>query len=398
MVELLSPAGDFEKLKIALHYGADAIYFGGQDFGLRANAKNFSNEEIKAAVELAHSLDKKVYVTVNIVFHDEDFAGLEAYLKYLDEIKVDAIMVSDIAVLDLCNKWNLKMARYISTQASILNHEAAKFYQELGASRIVLAREAMKEDIVKIKQAIGLELEAFTHGAMCTCISGKCILSNYCTNRDSNRGGCAQICRWSFKYINATNKKKIAEGFQMSPKDLNMIPYFKEMLEAGIYSFKIEGRMRSIYYIATVLHTYRELLKKISNNTLTSAYTNLSQNILNRCANRESVPQFFNKMPGASEQYYLDVREEQSNQDFLGLVVDNQEGIITIEQRNNFKVGDKVQFFGPELETLSYTIKELYDENLKPIKVAPHAQMLVKIKAGLPLIANDMMRIKVFDI
>ena len=396
MIELLSPAGDLEKLKIALHYGADAVYIGGRNYGLRANAKNFSNEEIKDAVKLAHALNKKVYVTVNIIFHDEDFEGLEAYLKYLDKIKVDAIMVSDIAVLELCNKLNLKLERYISTQASVLNHEASLFYQELGASRIVLAREAMKNDIKTIKDKTNLTLEAFIHGAMCTALSGKCILSNYLTNRDSNRGGCAQVCRWHYQYY--AKNKLLSEDFQMSVKDLNMIPYFKEMIDTGIYSFKIEGRMRSIYYIATVLHTYREFFERISNNTINEEYTNYYLKILNRCANRESSPQFFNKKASEEDQYYLSVREEQSNQDFLAIVLENKDGIITLEQRNNFKIGDEVEFFGPNLKTFSYVINRIYNENNEAIEVAPHAQMIVKIKADLPLKHLDIMRIKVFDI
>jgi len=395
-IELLSPAGDLEKLKIALHYGADAVYFSGQNFGLRANAKNFSNEEIKKAVNIAHKLGKKVYVTVNIIFHDEDIEGLEEYLIYLDKINVDAIMVSDVLVLDLCQKLNLKLERYISTQASVLNHEAALVYQELGASRVVLAREAMKEDIIMIKGKTNLTLEAFIHGAMCTALSGKCILSNYVTNRDSNRGGCVQACRWHYEAYD--DKSLLTKEFQISPKDLNMLSYFKEMIDSGIYSFKIEGRMRSIYYIATVLHTYREFFEKLVNNCLTPAYTNYYLKVLNRCANRESSPQFFKKEPDEHDQYYLKVREEKSNQDFLGIVLSNQNGVVLLEQRNNFKVGDEVQFFGPNTETFNFIIEDIYDEFDQKIDVAPHAQMLVKIRAEIPLKTNDMMRVKVFDI
>ncbi len=396
MIELLAPAGDIEKLKVALHYGADAIYFGSQNYSLRANAKNFSLEEIKEAVKLAHNLNKKVYVVVNIIFHDEDFNGLKEYLLYLDEIDVDGIMVSDIAVLDLCNELNLKLERYISTQASVLNEEAAMFYKELGVKRIVLAREAMKEDIIAIKKRTGLDLESFIHGAMCTGFSGRCVLSNYLTNRDSNRGGCAQICRWKFDFYD-DNNHLISDNFWIACKDLSMIDYFKEMIEAGIYSFKIEGRMRSIYYIATVLHCYHLLFEKLSNNSLDIAYINFIRNILNRCANRENAPQFFNKFPDDNEQYYLGSREEVSNQDFLGIVLENKDNIITIEQRNYFKIGDEVQFFGPKIESLNYKIDNLYDENFTEIDIANHPQMIVKIKANLPASPGDMLRIKIFD-
>lgn len=396
MIELLAPAGDIEKLKVALHYGADAIYFGSQNYSLRANAKNFSLEEIKEAVKLAHNLNKKVYVVVNIIFHDEDFNGLKEYLLYLDEIDVDGIMVSDIAVLDLCNELNLKLERYISTQASVLNEETAMFYKELGVKRIVLAREAMKEDIIAIKKRTGLDLESFIHGAMCTGFSGRCVLSNYLTNRDSNRGGCAQICRWKFDFYD-DNNHLISDNFWIACKDLSMIDYFKEMIEAGIYSFKIEGRMRSIYYIATVLHCYHLLFEKLSNNSLDIAYINFIRNILNRCANRENAPQFFNKFPDDNEQYYLGSREEVSNQDFLGIVLENKDNIITIEQRNYFKIGDEVQFFGPKIESLNYKIDNLYDENFTEIDIANHPQMIVKIKANLPASPGDMLRIKIFD-
>ena len=354
MIELLSPAGDAEKMKIAFLYGADAIYIGGQNYSLRANAKNFTLEEIKGTVKYAHNLNKKVYVTVNIVFHDEDFQGLEDYLKYLDSVNVDAIIVSDIAVMNLWQKLNLKMELHVSTQASTLNKETALFYKELGATRVVLARECLKDNIKEIKEYTSLELEAFIHGAMCTSISGRCIMSNYATNRDANRGGCAQICRWNFTA--ESNDQIITNNFQICPKDLNMIPNIKEMIEVGVNSFKVEGRMRSIYYLATVMLSYKRIINHILNNTLTDKISNYYLNILNRCANRESTPQFFNKYPGYEEQYYTNTREEYSNQDFLGIVKENKDGIITLEQRNYFKTGTTVQFISPNKKTFNYEI------------------------------------------
>ena len=397
MIELLSPAGNLEKLKFALMYGADAVYIGGQDYSLRANAKNFSREELKEAVNFAHDLNKKVYVTVNIVLHNEELDNLKEYLLYLDSINVDGIIVSDITIMKLHKELNLKLELHISTQASISNYEAALFYKELGAKRLVLARECSKEDIKKIKEATKLDLECFIHGAMCTSISGRCVLSNYCTNRDSNRGGCAQICRWEFNYLDKDKKKITDIPFSMTPKDLNMVPFIDSMINIGVNSFKIEGRMRSIYYVATVILIYRRLIDKIVNNTLDSAYTNYCLNILNRCANRESTPQFFDKLPGVNEQYYLG-REEYSNQDFLGLVLDYKDGIATIEQRNNFKVGTIVQFFGPNIETFDYKVTEILDENDESIEIARHPQMIIKLKVDKKLNKNDMMRIKIFDI
>lgn len=397
MIELLSPAGDMEKLKFALLYGADAVYIGGKNYSLRANAKNFSNEEIKDAVNYAHNLNKRVYVTVNIVLHNEELDGLKEYLLYLDSINVDGIIVSDITIMKLHKELNLKLELHISTQASISNYEAALFYKDLGAKRLVLARECSKSDVKKIKEATNLDLEAFIHGAMCTSISGRCVLSNYCTNRDSNRGGCAQICRWEFDLLDKDKNLITETPYSMTPKDLNMVPYIESMIDVGINSFKIEGRMRSIYYISTVILIYRRIIDKILNKTLSDAYTNYCLNILNRCANRESTPQFFDKLPTESEQYFLG-RQELSNQDFLGLVLDYKDGIATIEQRNNFNVGTEVQFFGPNIETFNYKVTKILDENNNEIEVARHPQMIVKLRVDKPINKYDMMRLKVFDI
>ena len=397
MIELLSPAGDIEKLKFAFLYGADAVYIGGKDYSLRANAKNFSKEEIKDAVIYAHNLGKKVYVTVNIVLHNDELDGLKEYLLYLDSVNVDGIIVSDITIMTLHKELNLKLELHISTQASITNYEAGLFYKELGAKRLVLARECSKYDIERIKKETNLDLECFIHGAMCTSISGRCVLSNYVTNRDSNRGGCAQICRWEFDYLDLNNNKITDIPFSMTPKDLNMVPFINGMIDIGVNSFKIEGRMRSVYYIATVILIYRRLIDKIVNKTITPAYTSYCLNILNRCANRESTPQFFDKLPGVDEQYYLG-RQELSNQDFLGLVLDYHDGIATIEQRNNFGVGTIVQFFGPNIETFEYEIGEIFDENLENLEVARHPQMIIKLKVNTKLNKYDMMRIKIFDI
>lgn len=394
-IELLAPAGSLEKMKFAFLYGADAVYFGGKNYSLRANAKNFSLSEMKEAVQYAHSLNKRVYVTVNIVFHNEDLKGLEEYLRYLSSINVDAIITSDVAVMNLINEKNIDLEIHVSTQASILNYESALFYKNLGATRIVLAREASKYDIKRIKDETGLEIECFVHGAMCTSISGRCVLSNYCTNRDSNRGGCAQICRWMFDYVK--DGKKVTETpFSMTPKDLNMVSNIEEMLKSGVSSFKIEGRMRSIYYVSTVILVYRRLIDKIMSATLTKEYSEYALNVLNRVANRDSAPQFFECLPGESEQYYLG-REEYSNQDFLGLVLDYKDGIATIEQRNNFKVGDEVQAFGPNHETYSFKIESIIDEEGKKIEVAKHPQMIIRIFTPYVLEKNDMIRTKMFD-
>lgn len=394
-IELLAPAGSMEKMKFAFLYGADAVYFGGKNYSLRANANNFDLEEIKEATLFAHSLKKKVYVAVNIVFHNEDLEGVEEYLRYLADIKVDAVIVSDLAIMNLIKTKNIPLELHVSTQASILNYEAAAFYKNMGATRVVLAREASRDDIKRIKEETGLEIECFVHGAMCTSISGRCVLSNYCTNRDSNRGGCAQICRWTFDYIK-DDKLVTQTPFSMTPKDLNMVTNIENMLDCGVNSFKIEGRMRSIYYVSTVILIYRRLIDKIITNTLTDEYREYALNILNRVANRESTPQFFDKLPGVDEQYYLG-REELSNQDFLGLVLDYQDGYAIIEERNYFKVGDTVQAFGPNHETYTFTVEEIIDEDGNSIEIARHPKMILKIRTTYKLEKNDMIRIKMFD-
>ena len=391
MIELLAPAGDLEKLKFALHYGADAVYVGGQNFSLRANAKNFSLQDLEEALLFAHERGKKVYVTVNIVFHDEDTTGLKEYLQKLADIHVDAVIVSDIAVMKLIKDENIPLEIHVSTQASILNPYAALFYKNLGATRVVLAREASKEDIKEIKLMTNLDLECFIHGAMCTSFSGRCVMSNVVTNRDANRGGCAQICRWTFK----TDEEPI---FSMTSKDLNMISNIESMINRGVNSFKVEGRMRGIYYIATVIHTYRKLIDQVKNNTLDEREVRYALDILNRSANRDSSPQFYDGLPTEKEQYFLG-RQEISNQDFLGLVLDydEEEKMVLLEQRNYFKKGDIVEFFGPETETFTYTVHTILNDKDEEIEVANHPNMLVKLPVDKPLHKWDMMRIKVFD-
>ena len=389
MLELLAPAGDKERCKFAFLYGADAIYFGGQNYSLRANAKNFTDEEIKWTTDYAHSLNKKVYVTVNIIFHNEDLMGLKDYLIYLDSINVDGVIASDIVVLKLIQELKLKFKVILSTQASTLNEYTAQFYKSLGVKQVVLAREALTDDIKNIKEKTGLEIECFVHGAMCISISGKCILSSIMTNRDSNRGGCAQICRWIFN-------EDDEHPFSMTPKDLNMIDNIKEMIDLGVTTVKVEGRMRSIYYIATVILCYRKIIDKILSNTLTNEDKTYYLKILNRCANRDSAPQFFHKLPTENDEYF-NLRDEESNQDFLGIVKDYDEKthMATIEERNFFKIGDEIEFFGPNTDTTSYRVENIYDENDNALEKANMPRMIVKIPLPFKVYENDLLRVKI---
>ena len=391
--ELLAPAGDLERLKVACLYGADAVYIGGALFGLRANATNFTIDEIKEGVEFAHNLNKKVYVTVNIVLHNKEVKFLIDYLKQLDEIGVDAIIVSDPTVLDLAKK-NTNLEVHISTQQSTLNYEAVEYLKGLGATRVVLGRETSKEEIKEI-QKVGLEVEIFIHGAMCARFSGRCVLSNYVTNRYANRGGCSQICRWDFDLLDENkNHLKGDKNFTFCSKDLSLLKHIKEICEMGITSLKIEGRMRSIYYIATVVSIYRKAIDDVYNKKY--VYNSRYENILSRVANRDSIVQFFDGNYSENCSYYND-RIEVSNQDFLGVVIDYDEKtkIATIEQRNYFKKGDIVEFFGPNNIGTTYQINEIYDTDNNLIDIVRHPKQIVYLKVDFPLNINDMMRIKI---
>lgn len=390
--ELLAPAGDLERLKFALLYGADAVYLGGQLFGLRANAINFTLEQLKEGVEFAHSLNKKVYVTVNIVLHNKEIKFLIDYLKQLDEIKVDAIIVSDLTVLDLAKK-HTNLEVHISTQQSTLNYEAVEYLKDLGVTRVVLGRETTKEDIEIIKK-VGLEVEIFIHGAMCASYSGRCVLSNYLTNRDANRGGCSQICRWDFDLLD--ENKNILKGdknFTFCSKDLSLLKHINEICDMGVTSLKIEGRMRSIYYIATVVNIYRKAIDDYYSKNY--VYNSSYENILSRVANRDSIVQFFDGNYDKNCSYYNN-RVEISNQDFLGVVLDYNENtkIATIEQRNYFRKGDIVEFFGPD-KINTYQVNEIYDEDNNLIEIVRHPKQIVYLKTDFKLNKNDLMRIKV---
>lgn len=393
-VELLAPAGDIERLKFAYLYGADACYIGGRDFSLRANATNFSIEQIKEASLIAHKMNKKLYVTVNIVFQNEDFDGLVEYLKELENAKVDAIIVSDPSVIEIVKNNNINLNIHISTQYSSSNTEVVNFFKSLGCERVVLSRELSKNEIKEIIDKRNIDIEVFLHGAMCSSYSGRCILSNYFTNRDANRGGCAQICRWDFDLYDNDKLIESDTKFTMSCKDLSMIEYLPDMIDIGIASLKVEGRMRSNYYIATVINTYRSAIDDYYSNNLTKDKILYYKSILDRVANRDSICQFFNKFPGVDEQYFLG-RMEVSNQDYLALVLDYNKDtkIATITQRNYFKKGDTVEIFGPNIKTFKYKINEIYDINNNPINIANHPEQILKIKIDKEIYKDDILRV-----
>lgn len=373
-VELLSPAGDLERLKVTLSYGADAVYIGGQKYSLRANATNFSLVEIKEGCDFAHSLGKKVYLTLNIVFHNEEMAGVEEYIEEVVAAGIDAFIVSDPFIISHIKTNYPNVEVHLSTQNSTSNYKAVEYFKGEGIDRVVLARELSKLEIKEIIDKTHVDIEVFIHGAMCTCFSGRCALSNYVTNRDANRGGCSQVCRFAFE----TDEDK---KFTMATKDLNMAQYIKDLIEIGVKSLKVEGRMRSLYYLATVIGTYRQLIDSIYANTLTNEKLSLLEYRLSRVANREVSTHYFEHEADDNDQYYTG-RQEISNQDYLGLVTgyDQANSCLMLIERNYFEPKDEIEFFTPLGEVYQYTVEKIYDENMNELEVARHPEQLLKLK------------------
>ena len=373
-IELLSPAGDLERLKVTLLYGADACYIGGYKYGLRANAVNFSIDEIKEACSFAHNLGKKVYLTMNMVFHNEDYEEVKDYIKEVVESGIDAFILSELNLVKYIKENYPTVEVHISTQNTNTNYLSVKFLKSLGVDRVVLAREVGIDDIKKIGHLVDVDLEVFIHGAMCTFYSGRCALSSYFTNRDANRGGCSQVCRFLFK-----DEKD--SFFSLATKDLNLIDYITKLIDLNVASLKVEGRMRSIYYLATVIGTYRKLIDKYIDKTLTDEDINKFKENLERVSNRENSSQYMKNEIDYNDQYYLTERSEKSNQDFLALVLsyDRKEKILYLKQRNLFSKGDNVVLFTPKDE-LSFVVDEIYDDKNNLIEVANQADSYVKIK------------------
>ncbi len=394
-IELLAPAGDLERLKVAIDYGADAVYLGGPILGLRANAKNFTYEEIKEGCIYAHERNKKVYVTVNIVLHNKEANLVEESLKQLEKCGVDAIIVSDPAVISIAKK-NTNLEIHLSTQQSTLNIEACRFWKKQGVSRIVLGREVSKEDILEIRKNVDIEIECFVHGAMCAGLSGRCVLSNYLTNRDANRGGCSQICRWDFDLRDKNlNLIKGENNFTFCSKDLSMLTVLPDMIKCGISSLKIEGRMRSIYYVATIVNIYRKAIDEYYEN---ECIKNIEEKIkiVRRCANRDSIVQFFNGVNDYTCGYY-NGRFEESNQDFLGVVLEynDKTKVAVIEQRNYFKKGDIVDIFGPKHDTYTIKVDDIFDENNNIIDVVRHPRQVISMVIDKDIKSGDIIRIHI---
>ncbi|WP_454192245.1 peptidase U32 family protein [Paenibacillus sp. Marseille-Q7038] len=422
--ELLAPAGNLEKLKFAIHYGADAVYIGGQKYGLRSNADNFSFEEMREGVEFANKYGAKVFVATNIYAHNEDIEGIEAYLKELYKAGISAIIVADPAIIEVAQRAVPGLEVHLSTQQSTINWQAVQFWKEEGLPRVVLGREASLEEIAEIKEHVDIEIEAFIHGAMCSSFSGRCVLSNHFTDRDSNRGGCCQSCRWKYDLFEDARENEVwvseedtrdsqilknfelgvnqlplyeegDQAFSMGSKDLCMLENIPDLIDVGIDSFKIEGRMKSIHYVATVVNVYRQAIDSYMADPENYVLKPEWLEEIQKAANRPLNTGFFYDTPDHEDHIY-EPEEKAVPYDFAGLVMDYDEKsqLATIQQRNYFKTGNEIEFFGPNGTFFKQKVGEIYDEAGNLLDAARHPLQMVKIKVDQPVAYFDMMRKK----
>lgn len=401
--ELLAPAGNMEKCKMALRYGADAVYLGGKMFGLRAFANNFEIDEIKEAADFAHSLGKKVYVTVNIFAHNSDIEKLPEYLLALQKAGADALLISDLGVWQTARRVVPGMPLHVSTQANTTNWASVQAWQDLGAERVVLARELSLEEIAQIGAKTTVELEAFVHGAMCISYSGRCLLSTYLTGRDGNRGACAQACRWEYT-LHEKNRpgesydiEEDAHGtYVMNSKDLCLIARIPQLVKAGICSLKIEGRMKSVHYVATVASVYRKAIDAYMKDP--EGYKVLPEWIeeLNKVSHRPYTEGFAFGTPGADAQVYTTSSYEQTH-DFVGIVLsyDKANKKALIEQRNNVKNGEQLELLMTDGTLMPLELKNMQDEEGTPIECAPHARQHFWIDCAAELLPDSLLRRKI---
>ncbi len=391
--ELLAPAGNLEKMKMALLYGADAVYLGGKAFGLRAFGGNFSREELQEGIAFAHGLGKKVYVTVNIFPHNEDLKPLPEYLEFLARAGADAILVADIGVFMIAKKVVPELEIHISTQANNTNWAAVNAWAELGAGRVVLAREMSLAEIREIREKCSVELEMFVHGAMCISYSGRCLMSNYLTGRDANRGGCAQPCRWKYSLMEENRPGQyfpVEEDdrgtYIFNSKDMCLLPYLADVIESGVDSLKIEGRMKSVHYAASVVKAYRLAIDSYfaDREHFTIAPEWLAE--LEKVSHRDYTTGFYFGRPTEKDQIYGSSSYTQTS-DFVGLVLDydGATGWAVVEQRNNMKLGQEIEVFQPRGRMFRQILAEMVDEEGTPIEAAPHPQQIIRIHMKEPV-------------
>ena len=402
--ELLAPGGSLEKLKIAIMYGADAVYIGGEAFSLRVAAENFSYEDMKEGIEFAHKRGKKVYLTANIIPHNRDIDEFEDYIKKIRPLGFDAVLISDLGMFDMMHTLAPEIPIHISTQANNVNWRSAAMWYKLGAKRVVLAREMSFEEIKEIRRKIPkeLELEAFVHGAMCISYSGRCLLSNYLTNRDSNLGACSHPCRWNYSLVEEKRPGEYMDVFEnergtfiFNSKDLCTIKHIPELVESGISSFKIEGRVKTSYYTATIVGAYRREIDRYFDDPEHYTINEAEFDELCKVSHRPYTTGFYFKKPGADAQVYTDssyIRDY----DLIGIVEDYDEktGIAKISQRNKFSVGEEIEVMQPMKPFYKMTVGGMEDGEHNEIQSAPHAAQTVYMHLDYPVADGAMLRRK----
>lgn len=400
--ELLAPAGDLEKLKMAVLYGADAVYIGGENFGLRVASKNFDRVQMEEGIRFAHERGVKVYVTVNIIPHNTQLHGFEAYLDMLCEIGADAVIVADLGLFSMVRRLHPEMSVHVSTQANNVNYETVQMWHKLGAERVVLARELSLTEIKEIREKTdpALELEAFVHGAMCISYSGRCLLSNYLTKRDANLGACAQPCRWKYALVEEKRPGEYMEisesengTFIFNSKDLNMIAHIPELVKSGITSFKIEGRVKSEYYVATVVNAYRREIDRYFADPENYVFDENALEEVLKVSHRPYCTGFYFGKTDENSQVY----ENSSyirDYDIVGFILDYDEttGIATVAQRNKFSVGDTVEIMQPGKPYFAQKVEWMKNAAGEDIDCVPHAEMVFTMKLDKPACKNAMIR------
>lgn len=389
-IELLAPAGDLEKLKTAIIYGADAVYFGGEMFSLRAGAGNLTIDEIKEAMDFIHEHNAKGYMTMNIYPHNEDIEPLRAYIERLKDIPIDAFIVSDPGVICLLKDIIPGVEIHLSTQANTTNYLTANYWASQGVTRIVTAREMSIKDIAVLRQKLpeNIEIESFVHGAMCISYSGRCLLSNFMTGRDANHGACTHPCRWKYALVEQQRpgeyypiEEDSRGSYILNSRDLCMIDHIPELAEAGVMSFKIEGRMKSMYYVATIVSAYRAAIDSYLSDPENYTYDDSYFKELCKASHREFTHGFYFNKPTDKDQNYL-TSDYTRDYSFVGLVKEeaDSEGYTLVEQRNKFSVGDTIEIFGPRTPFYEEVIKEILNEDGESIESAPHPQQKLRIR------------------
>jgi putative protease len=402
--EVLAPAGTLEKLKVAIRYGADAVYIGGNAYGLRSRAGNFTPEEMAEGVAFARAHNAKVYVAANMVTHEGNQEGAGEFFRELRDIGISAVIVSDPALIEICATEAPGLPIHLSTQASATNYETLEFWKNEGLERVVLAREVSMEEVATIRANTDIEIEAFIHGAMCISYSGRCTLSNHMSMRDANRGGCSQSCRWKYELFDMpfgterrrkTDKGEVEEEFSMSAVDMSMIEHIPELIENGVDSFKIEGRMKSIHYVSTVANVYKKAVDSYMEDPEHYECKQEWIDELWKVAQRELATGFYYQTPSENEQLF-GARRKIPEYKFVGEVVayDEKAQVATIRQRNHFSVGDEIEFYGPGFTHFYQAVEVMYNEDGESIDRAPNPMMILTMPVAQPVAVGDMIRKK----